>query len=129
MRVFISHSAVDRDLVEREIIIPLRQHGVETWYSKHNIKTATEWERRILEGLRECDWFLVAISQNSVKSDWVKTELHWALKERKGHIIPVMLEDCNTDDLHLRLQLIHHIDFRQNKERSGRAAFGCLGLR
>lgn len=61
-RVFVSHSSLDRDLVEREIIAPLRQHGVETWYSKDSIETASEWEGRIRQGLKTCDWFLVVLS-------------------------------------------------------------------
>jgi hypothetical protein len=54
-KVFISHSASDRDFIEREIIATLRSSGINTWYSEDNIKTADEWERNIKEGLRGCD--------------------------------------------------------------------------
>ena len=50
-KVFISHSSKDRDFVEREIISLLRSHGIETWYSKDDIQTASQWQNSIAEGL------------------------------------------------------------------------------
>jgi TIR domain len=70
-RVFISHSTQDHDFVEREILAYLRQHGVETWYSKFDIETADHWEQTIQVGLESCDWFLVVLMSESVASKWV----------------------------------------------------------
>lgn len=113
-RVFISHSAQDREQVERELIFPLRARGVETWYSTDSIKSASEWERQIRAGLKACDWFLVALSPRSVASEWVSREVHWAFLKREGRIIPVMLETCELDELHLGLLPIQFIDFRND---------------
>src|SRR3954469_5773414 len=95
LRVFISHSSLDHAVVEREIIVPLRQNGVQTWYSPDNVETAAEWETRIREGLRKCDWFLVVLTPQSVQSEWVKSEVDWALTEKKGCVIPVLVETCD----------------------------------
>lgn len=111
-RVFISHSSQDRELVEREIISPLRARGVDTWYSTDNIKSASEWERQIRAGLKECDWFLIALSPRSVASEWVAREVHWAFLKRQGKIIPVMVETCEPEELHLGLLPLQFIDFR-----------------
>jgi tetratricopeptide (TPR) repeat protein len=102
-RIFISHSSLDRELVEREIISPLRAHGLETWYSTDNIKSASEWEQQIREGLKACDWFLIVLSPRSVASEWVQREVHWAFLKRKGKIVPVLMETCAPEDLHLGL--------------------------
>ena len=126
--VFVSHSSLDRDFVEREIITLLRRNGIETWYSRDSIQTAAEWERHIRQGLRTCDWFLVALSPNSVESDWVKSEVDWALVERRGRVIPVMLETCDPTDLHLKLRLIQHIDFSQNIEQAQDRLLALWGL-
>jgi tetratricopeptide (TPR) repeat protein len=117
-QVFISHSSQDREVVEREIIFPLRAHGVDVWYSRENIKSASEWERQIREGLRACDWFLVALSPRSVASEWVQREVHWAFIKRKGKIVPVMLETCEPEDIHLGLLPIQFIDFRNGAAQS-----------
>jgi hypothetical protein len=105
-KVFVSHSAKDRDFVEREIVQLLHSHGIETWYSTDDIGAGVKWERSLREGLKSCDWFLVVLSNESVKSEWVEAEVHWALDERKGRIIPVRIDDCDEADLHLKLRQI-----------------------
>lgn len=125
--VFISHSSHDTEFVKREIIPLLTGSGVDVWYSKANIETAAEWEKQIKIGLRACDWFLVVLSPDSVVSDWVQSEVDWALDERKGKIIPVLYKDCDPTELHLRLRRIQYIDFRDDPESARRelSAF-CL---
>ena len=126
--VFISHSSLDREIVEREIISPLRTHGVDTWYSTDDIETTSEWERQIRNGLTKCDWFLVVLSPRSVESEWVMREVHWAVMKRKGKIVPVMLETCEPEELHLGLLPIQYIDFRDRGERSLERLLATWGL-
>src|SRR2546423_1532597 len=102
-KVFISHSTRDRAFVEREIVAPLRAGGIETWYARASVRVAVEWERSIKKGLKECDWFLVVMSPRSVVSRWVRAEVHWAMTQREGRFVPVLVEDCELDDLHLFL--------------------------
>jgi len=113
-RVFISHSSKDRRLVEQAIIYPLRQNSIETWYSTEVVKTADEWERQILDGLKKCDWFLVAMTPHAMTSRWVQREVHWAIEKREGKIIPVMLETCEPEELHIGLFSLQYIDFRHD---------------
>jgi hypothetical protein len=127
-QVFVSHSARDREFVEREIIAPLRQNGVVTWYSEDNIATAAEWEERIRQGLKGCEWFLVAVSMNAVKSEWVQVEVDWAVDNRPGKLIPVMIETCDIDDLHLKLRRLQYIDFRKDIPRAQDKLLAIWGL-
>jgi tetratricopeptide (TPR) repeat protein len=127
-KVFISHSAKDRDFVEQEIIGPLNRHGIETWYSKDNIETATLWEQKIREGLKSCDWFLVVMTPDSVASEWVQAEVHWALEKRKDRVVPVLRGDCNPEDLHLKLLRIQHIDFRGNLAEAQKKLLALWGV-
>lgn len=126
--VFISHSSLDREVVEREIITPLRVHGVDTWYSTDDIQTASEWERQIHKGLTACDWFLVALSPRAVESEWVRREVHWAVMRRKDKVVPVMLETCEPEDLHLGLLPIQYIDFRGGGGRALERLLAIWGL-
>lgn len=111
-KVFICHAAADRAMVARDIIDLLRDHGIDVWFAEDEIAIGRQWERSILEGLRECDWFLVALTPHAAKSEWVKDEIHWAIEERPGRIVPVLLEDCNVRDIHIRLPRIQYLDFR-----------------
>jgi uncharacterized protein YraI len=126
-KVFISHSSLDREFVEREVITPLNTNGIETWYSTDSIRTAEAWERSIREGLKSCDWFLVVMSPNSVASKWVQREVHWAIERREGRVIPVLIEACDPEDLHLGLLPIQHIDFRQNIKKAQKKLLAIWG--
>jgi len=117
-RVFISHSTTDREFAEKEIIYTLERNEIRTWYSKASIQSASEWERSILRGLESCDWFLVILSQNSVMSEWVKDELHWAVDNRPDKIIPIRIDNSELRDFHIRLARIQYVDFRQPSKES-----------
>jgi hypothetical protein len=110
--VFISHATHDRDFVESEIVSLLERQGIETWFSVDSIRGSEDWQKRIHAGLEACDWFLVALSAHSVQSAWVQTEVHWALENRSGRVIPVLIGDCKPADCHLMLHRLQFIDFR-----------------
>ncbi len=118
--VFISHSSDDRDFVEREIVSLLEQNGIRTWYSTDEIRAATDWEASIRHALNSCAWFLVALSPASVKSNWVKAEVLWALEQRRGRIVPLVIADCDSAECNLQLRLLQHIDLRQNPDAARR---------
>jgi serine/threonine protein kinase len=111
-KVFVSHSTSDRDFIEREIIPVLTAHGINTWYSKDDIQPAAPWERAIQQGLIACESFMIVMSQNSAQSDNVRDEVSWAIDNRPGKIIPVLLQDCNARDFHIRMARIQHVDYR-----------------
>lgn len=113
-RIFLSHSSKDRDFIETELIPFLRKQGVDPWYSRDDIEAAVHWESTILQGLRESPWFLVVLTPNSVASEWVQTEVSWALSERKGRVIPILLRPCQADELHLALRRIQWVDFTED---------------
>lgn len=125
-RVFISHSSQDRETVERLIVEPLEQDGIETWYSKASIQTAKEWEASIRHGLESCDWFLLVMSENSSVSEWVKDELWWAIDERPDRIVPVLLDETPASAFHIRLNRIQYVDFRQDEAGAQRALVDAL---
>ena len=119
--VFVSHSSSDYELVEALIIKPLQAQGVEVWYSRDSIHAAEEWEKRIRQALLGSEWFLVALSANSVQSEWVRAEVDWAFEHRQGRLVPVLIGDCEREECNLRLRTLQHIDLRHDNPK-GRAA-------
>lgn len=119
-RVFVSHSTIDRDWVEKEIVLTLSEQEIKSWYATNDITSATQWEREIRRGLEACDWFLVVVSSVSAKSEWVKDELNWAIYHRPTKIIPVIKEHCNLWDFHMRLPRLQYIDFTSDVETARR---------
>jgi len=125
-RVFVSHSSKDRQFVEQEIIGLLEKAGIKTWYSKAAIETAAEWERSILQGLQSCEWFLLVMSPRSATSEWVKDEIHWAIENRAGRIIPVMVEDCDPRQFHIRMARLQYVDFCGNLQEARQTLIGVF---
>ena len=118
--VFISHSTHDRHFVESEIVPVLTAAGHRYWYSKEAIRGAELWERSIVHGLEGCDWFAVVLSVQAATSEFVKDEINWAMENRSGRIIPIVIDDCKLTDFHIRLPRIQYVDFRKDKAAAGK---------
>ena len=67
-----------------------------------------------MQGLAQCEWFLIALSPAVMESDWVKDELFWAIDNRKEKIIPVLIEECDPGEMHIRMRRLQVIDLTQN---------------
>ena len=77
--VFISHSSQRAKFVSRLNGV-LAKHKVKTFVSKANIRGAQQWHDENGTALKRCDWFLLVLSPQSVRSMWVKHELIYALQ-------------------------------------------------
>ena len=93
--VFLSHSSKDLDFVVRLARV-LKRHKIRYWYSATHIAGAKQWHDEIGRALARCDWFLVVLTPDSVRSPWVKRELLFALNEFRYNerIIPVLRRPC-----------------------------------
>jgi hypothetical protein len=114
VRLFVSHATADRKFVESELLGLLRALGFDPWFAESDIQTSEQWERMILGALRSSKWFVLVMSPKSAVSEWVKDELAWAIEEASEYIIPILIDDCNPRDFHIRLPRIQYLDFRQN---------------
>jgi hypothetical protein len=109
---FISHATADRSFVKRELLGLMEAIGVNPWYAEEDIDGGAEFGPAIQSGLSASDWFQVVASQASADSRYVRAELNWAVANRQGRIIPVVIGDCDLSALHIQLPLIQYIDFR-----------------
>lgn len=123
-KVFISHSSLDREFIENEIVRPMSASGIDLWYSNDDISASDRWQNHLQNGLRQCDWFLVVLSPRSVDSKWVSREVSWAINERDDHIVPVIMEDCDWSELNLFLEGYQNIDYRGDREQARRELLG-----
>lgn len=115
-KCFISHAIDDREFVENELLGLLDALGIEAWYAESDIRAADEWERSILAGLKSSDWLIVVLSPRSAVSKWVKDELHWAMENLPGRIVPMLIETCEFEKFHIRLPRLQCINFIENKQ-------------
>lgn len=92
--VFLSHSSHDKQFI-RKLATDLTAAGIKVWLDEQNIRVGDSIPDKIDQGLASSDYFLIALSEHSAKSDWVKKELNTALiseiAKRKVKILPVLL--------------------------------------
>lgn len=115
--VFLSHSDKDRPFAT-SLARVLRRHNIPVWYSRSNIIGAQQWHDEIGAALNRCNWFVLILSPNSVKSEWVKHELMFALNNRryKSRIVPLLLKPCKYTKLSWTLSEFQVIDFTQKTQ-------------
>lgn len=121
--IFLSHSSKDRDFVLRLARV-LKEHKIRYWYSATHISGAKQWHDEIGRALNRCDWFLVVLTPNAVRSQWVKRELLFVLNEVRYNerIIPLLRRPCEYSRLSWTLTEFQFVDF------SGVFDVGCRQL-
>jgi hypothetical protein len=127
--LFLSHSSHNLLIADR-IAETLKNHGVPVWYSPTNILTAQQWHDEIGKALRRCDWFMVLLSPNSVASIWVKMELIYALRHNQydNHIMPVLIEHCDVEELSWTLDMFQMADFTNNENEAYAQILNAWGI-
>lgn len=111
-RLFLSHASKDRAFVLSLTRI-LKQNKLRFWYSAIDIRGARQWHDEIGRALEECNWFLVVLTPDALRSQWVKRELLFALDEDRYHerIIPLLYKRCKYSRLSWTLPGFQLVDF------------------
>lgn len=113
-KLFLSHSSLDKSVVI-SIALDLHKKNINTWVDAFDILPGESIIKKINEGLEECDYILLFLSKNSVKSNWVTKEwesILWdEVNSNKIKIIPIKIEDCKIPKI---LQTKKYIDFSRN---------------
>lgn len=96
---FISHSTMDYLFAER-LFNDLQGKGVRTWYAPEEMKGGEKLYDQIDSAIRLHDKLLLVLSEHSLKSEWVLTEIRRCRKaekrEGKRKLFPIRLVDMET---------------------------------
>jgi TolB-like protein/Flp pilus assembly protein TadD len=110
--VFLSYSREDKDRV-LDLAARLRSAGVSIWIDQGGIDGAALWGETIVNALESAKVLLLMVSPAAVRSHNVTKEV-MLTSERKGHILPVFLEQTSIpQSLKYPLAGIQHIDYFQ----------------
>ena len=109
MKIFISHSSRDKwaaKIISKEII----EIGHNTFLDEKDIRTGESIDKSIKTNLKNADHFLILISPDSVKSEWVLIELGGAIALELT-VIPILLYvDANLMPKVISLSLARDIN-------------------
>ncbi|RKR05646.1 TIR domain-containing protein [Flavobacterium sp. 90] len=101
MKVFISHSSVDKKFV-RTLKDCLVENSIEIWLDEDQLDLGDSLVTKLENALNTSSHLVIILSPTSVKSDWVKFELNKAISnQRTGlmqKIIPVKYRECEIPE-------------------------------
>jgi hypothetical protein len=99
---FLSHSSKDKAFV-RQLAADLARAGIDVWLDEQRILVGDSIAEKIGQGLAQSDFFVIALSENSVGSTWVQKELNNALiqevERREVTVLPIKLSECEIPPL------------------------------
>jgi uncharacterized protein YjbI with pentapeptide repeats len=91
---FISYSTRDQEFADR-LYADLQKKGVRCWFAPHDIKGGRKIHEQLDEAIRLHDKLLLILSEHSMSSTWVGTEIGNArereARERKQMLFPITL--------------------------------------
>lgn len=79
---FISYSSKDQSFCDF-LASQMRGKGLRVWYAPDNMQGGKKIHEQIGSAIRLHDKLILVLSEHSIKSDWVQTELRRALKREK----------------------------------------------
>jgi len=101
-KIFISHSSIDKAFA-RMIATDLTSAGHIPWLDEWNIRIGESIPSSIGRALRNSDYILVILSENSNSSHWVQAEWeakYWdEISEGNVKVLPILYETCNIPEL------------------------------
>lgn len=80
---FISYSTRDQDFANR-LHADLQSKGVRCWFAPHNVRGGKKLHEQIDEAIRMYDRLLLVLSEHSMESEWVKTEIAHARQKEQA---------------------------------------------
>jgi uncharacterized protein YjbI with pentapeptide repeats len=97
---FISHSTIDGEFC-KQLHNDLQAAGVRCWFAPEDLKMGDRFRDEIETAIRLHDKLLLVLSESSVQSDWVRSEVESAFeresRERKQVLFPVRLDEAVMD--------------------------------
>ena len=109
--VFVSYSRKDQEKID-DLLRKLKSKGIRTWLDRQDI-VAGEWRQSIKRGLRQSNFFLACLSQNTTqRGEVLQYEYDSALEIQRDrlegdiYLIPVRLEECEVPES------LRHLEYR-----------------
>lgn len=89
IRLFISHSSIDKDKIVRPLVHSLKQYDIKTWYDEENILEGDSIAASVFRGLKSSDFIILIITSAVWQSNWVWLESGGYLLKNKP-VIPIL---------------------------------------
>ena len=96
---FISYATKDQEFADR-LHADLQARGVRCWFAPEDIQGGRKLHEQIEQAIRHYDKLLLVLSEHSMGSEWVKTEIYHArqdeVRSQRRKLFPISLVDFQT---------------------------------
>lgn len=117
-KIFISHSSIDKPFVHELKNELSKDKSFNFWIDENEILAGDDIQKTISESLKEMDYLLLVISENSTKSPWVNFEVSqfMGFAENK-RIIPIVLSKGQkfSEPIDNLIRRLNYLDFSDKK--------------
>jgi TIR domain-containing protein len=92
MRVFLSYNHADKNFA-KQLASELSRQGCDVWDPSDQLFPGDNWPLKIGEALQQSQAMVVLLSPDSMKSEWVRREIEYAIGARnyEGRVFPVLV--------------------------------------
>lgn len=91
-----------------KLAMDLRKNGVDVWYDEWELRPGDSLRRKIEQGIEGAAYFMVLLTPNSLKSEWVQTELDAGMVKRiegSSRLLPILF-NLGVDDIPVTLRAL-----------------------
>jgi len=113
VKVFISYAHKEKAFAKK-LSSELEGQGMKVWWDIKGLVGGQDWQKEIERGIKQCDFFLVALTPDAVASEWVGNEITYASNAQKT-IIPLHLKKY---DIPIGLIKKQYIDFEKQTQKA-----------
>jgi hypothetical protein len=96
---FISYSTKDEEFARR-LHAHMREANMRVWFAPEDLKGGKKLHEQLFEAIQIHDRLLIVLSEHSIQSEWVMTEIRKARevekKEKRRKLFPIRLTDFET---------------------------------
>jgi hypothetical protein len=96
---FISYSTKDKDFAQR-LYERMQSHHLRVWFADEDMKGGHKLHEQIDQAIRVHDKLVLVLSEQSIQSEWVMTEIRKArkaeLRDKRRKLFPIRLVDMDT---------------------------------
>lgn len=96
---FISYSHDDEEFAV-QLYARLREANIRVWFAPEDVSGGRKLDEQIFDAIQKYDRLLIVLSEHSLRSDWVITEIRKArqteIRESRRKLFPIRLVDFKT---------------------------------
>ena len=126
MSIFISYARGDAAVVA-ELYRDLEQVHSPVWMDTR-LSGGQAWWDTILDQIRHCDLFVVAVSPDSIRSEACAAELHYALALGRP-LLPVLVRNVAMELADRAIADTQYVDYRSPSKEAAIRLFGAVARR